>query len=132
MDNDQSMDDIIKEFTTAEAVNIAKHEKIAGEFVEEKSLGTLTKDYPSPQQELDLHGMTSSDAKWEIEKFIQNTQSKRIRTVRIITGKGLHSPHQKSIIPQATEQKLSELKKNGIVLSFKWEKQKGAIVVYLT
>jgi DNA-nicking Smr family endonuclease len=51
--------------------------------------------------------------------------------VRIITGKGLHSAQGQSVLRELAEKRLSELRKNNVVLSFKWEKGKGALVVYL-
>ena len=49
------------------------------------------KTYPAPQAELDLHGNTAPEAEKRTEAFIENARRKKICTVRIIVGKGLHS-----------------------------------------
>ncbi|OQX20720.1 MAG: hypothetical protein BWK80_35435, partial [Desulfobacteraceae bacterium IS3] len=57
-----------------------------------------------------------------------------LRTVRIIVGKGLHS-EGKAVLRDVVEEKLVSLKREGMILSFKWEKtnklKSGAIIVYL-
>ena len=129
---DENLNELIDQYSTQSDVESAIYEKTAGETEEGESIGERIKHYPKVQRELDLHGKTGSEAKREIERFIQNAQNQRIRTIRIVTGKGLHSPKQQSVIPEITEQKLSELKKSEVILSFKWEKQKGSIIVLLT
>jgi DNA-nicking Smr family endonuclease len=131
MTDDENMDELIREYASYSDVQSAMKEKAAGEFVEE-DIGKMTKDYPSPQRELDLHKMNGSEAKFEIGKFINSSQDQRIRTVRLIPGKGLHSQNQQSVLPRVTEQKLSELRKSGLVVNWKKEKSGGAFVVYLT
>ena len=50
------------------------------------------------QDELDLHGVKFEDSVHEATTFIDNCFAKGLKKIRIITGKGLHSPGGKSII----------------------------------
>ncbi|MCP5103598.1 MAG: Smr/MutS family protein [bacterium] len=91
--------------------------------------------YPAPQAELDLHGFTAKEAEKRTETFIRNARRRGIRTVRLIVGKGLHSSG-KAVLPDVVEAGLIRLKRDGWVLSHKWEKKdkrkSGAVLVYLT
>lgn len=93
------------------------------------------KSYPPPREELDLHHFTAAQAEIAAESFIKKAGARSIRTVRIIVGKGLHSAG-KPVIPDVVEQKLTELKRSGLVLAFQWEKRdkrkSGSIIVYLS
>jgi DNA-nicking Smr family endonuclease len=68
---------------------------------------------------------------FELRNFIERSVNQRIRTVRVITGKGLHSQHMKSVLPELTEKKLGELRRTGKVLTFRREKTGGSYLVYL-
>jgi DNA-nicking Smr family endonuclease len=93
------------------------------------------KSFPVPQEELDLHGYTAMEAESRAETFIRNARLRRLRTVRVIVGKGLHS-NGKAVLPNVVETKIIQLKQNRLVLSYKWEKKdkrkSGALIVYLT
>jgi len=52
----------------------------------------------NPQDELDLHGYKFEEAVTAATDFISSSFSRGLRKIRIITGKGLHSPGGKSII----------------------------------
>lgn len=129
--DEERFEDFIENYTQPSDIDAALQEKEVGESEGWEPFGEVVKNYPKPQRELDLHKKTAAEAQQEIEWFIQNAQHQRIRTVRIITGKGLHSPGQKSVLPEMTEQKIAELKQAGIVLGSKREKNGGAIIVYL-
>ena len=93
------------------------------------------KGYPAPQEELDLHGFSAAKAESATEFFIRNTRRLKIRTVRIIVGKGMHS-NGKAVLPDVVEAKIIELKHRDWVLNYKWEKKdkrkSGSMIVYLT
>jgi len=99
------------------------------------TVGERIKSYPSPQEELDLHGYTAVQAESRAETFIRSARLRRIRTVRIIVGKGLHS-NGKAVLPEVVKTKIIQLKKDRLVLGYKWEKKdkrkSGALIVYLT
>lgn len=100
------------------------------------SLNEIIKDYPiKSQRSLNLHELKAEEAKIEIDSFIRNMRKKGFQTIKIITGKGIHSKEGKSVLRDVTEEKIAELKKEGLVLSFRWDNQRkrksGAIIVYL-
>ena len=118
------MDDIINTYTKESDVKSAIEEKNVGEFTEE-DMGEQTKDYPSPQREIDLHQKTTSEASREINDFIYSSNKQNLLTVRIITGKGTGK------LIEETEKILSELRKSGQIFRFQKEKTGGSFVVYL-
>lgn len=122
--DDDNFDDLINEFTTESDVKSALEEKAAGEFTEEDA-GEVTKDYPSPQREIDLHLKTGNEAGLEIRDFIYSSNKQNLLTVRIITGKGTGK------LIQETEKLLSELKNKGQIIRFQKEKTGGSFVVYI-
>ena len=92
------------------------------------------KSYPPAQEDLDLHGKTGPEAERKTTAFIRTTASLKLRTVRIITGKGLHSDGP-AVLPDVVETKLKELKAEKRIFDFAWEKREkhksGSIIVYL-
>jgi len=90
--------------------------------------------YPQPQRKLDLHGLTSLEAEAETENFISVSMSEGLKTVRVITGKGYHSLSG-PVLRDKIEILANLLKKNGKILSWKWEKKykekSGSIVFFL-
>lgn len=61
-----------------------------------KAFGKMTRGKLSPENRIDLHGMTLSEAHPELIRFILNAQSAGLRLVLVITGKGkrgaVHGP----------------------------------------
>ena len=98
------------------------------------SLEKRLKSYPSPQQELDCHGLTAAETERRLHWFLDRARYQALRTVRIITGRGLHSPNG-PVLPEVVETELRLLQKNGQITGFRWEKkereQSGAVIVYL-
>jgi DNA-nicking Smr family endonuclease len=98
------------------------------------TVGQRIKTYPAPQVELDLHGATVPEAEKRTESFIENARREKIRTVRIIVGKGLHS-EGKAKLPDVVEKEIIRLKRKNWLLDFEWEKKdkrkSGAMIVYL-
>lgn len=92
------------------------------------------KRYPGPQEELDLHGFTAIEADRKTDIFIRSARKKGLFTVKIIVGKGLHS-QGRAVLPDVVEDRISALKNEKEVLTFRWEKrlktQSGALIVYL-
>lgn len=92
------------------------------------------KRYPAPQGQLDLHGFTASQAEQKVEAYLRNAYHRKVFTLRLIVGKGLHSENG-PVLPDIVEDKLIELKHRKMVLDYQWEKKKksksGSVVVYL-
>lgn len=108
--------------------------KKGGEQPKKISLQKRLERYPSPEQSLDLHGFTGIQAKLKSEHFIRNSHANGYFTLRIITGKGLHSENG-AVLPDIVENLVFSLKSEGIILSFKWEKKRkeksGSMIIYL-
>ncbi|MBU0673905.1 MAG: Smr/MutS family protein [Proteobacteria bacterium] len=98
------------------------------------SLRERLKSYPPPRETLDLHGLTGPEAALKTESFLKNSRFQQLLTVRIITGKGLHSPGG-AVLPDVVEERLKKLKDQGQILTFHWDhhqkKQSGSVIVYL-
>lgn len=46
-----------------------------------------------PEAELDLHGHTAFEARSALRAFLDEATRLKLRTVRLIVGKGIHSNH---------------------------------------
>jgi len=82
---------------------------------------------------LDLHGLTLAEAEVKIEAFIQRCQGLGLSRVRIITGRGRHSP-QGPVLKKGAERFLRRLKQEGRVAAVSWEgreRESGALIVRL-
>lgn len=121
------MDEILEQFTSWNQVQSALDEEADAE-----NEGAVDfKTFPKPQRELDLHGMTGEEAQQSTRHFLKSAHHQNLQTVRIITGKGLHSKQGKSVLRQVAEGFLADLKQQKMILGFKWEKGKGSVLVYL-
>lgn len=93
------------------------------------------KGYPPVQATLDLHGEIAAVAERKTVSFIHTGQFQGLKTVRIITGKGLHSPGGKAVLPDVVEAQLILLKHEGDIFNYAWDKKvkakSGAVLVYL-
>jgi DNA-nicking Smr family endonuclease len=92
------------------------------------------KRYPQPQAQLDLHGATALQADHRTDSFLRAAHREGTLTLRIIVGKGLHS-EAGAVLPDVVEDRLLQLKRDGLVLNYRWEKglkrKSGAVIVYL-
>lgn len=90
--------------------------------------------YPPPQDELDCHGLTSLDTEKRLHRFLERARHHGLRTVRIITGKGLHSARG-PVLQHVVETELRLLKRQQRIVAFRWEKKEkqrsGALIVFL-
>lgn len=90
--------------------------------------------YPPPEEELNLHGCTGDEAARKTRAFITGVAVLRLRTVLIITGKGLHSPGP-PVLPLVVEGCLEELKLTGVIFHYSWGSKgrdhSGAVEVFL-
>ncbi len=92
------------------------------------------KRYPSPEADLDLHGFTAIGAEARAKSFLQTALRQGVFTVRIIVGRGIHSP-EGPVLPQVVEDLVKALKAQKQVLSYEWDggrkKKSGSLVIYL-
>lgn len=137
----ENMDDAHKSFE--ELLEDSLHNESSQSLIKEKikltekiELSKKTKllNYPEPQDEIDLHGLRGDEAALKTDFFIRDAKSRGLVTIRIIVGKGTHSKGR-AVLPDIIECKLIDLKREGQVSTFKWEKRRklksGAILVYL-
>ncbi|QTA88802.1 Smr/MutS family protein [Desulfonema magnum] len=133
---DDDFSEIVQNSFSEENVQAMLQEKSENLFPKkELTISEKIKMYPLPEDEIDLHGYTAKEAEKKTESFIETARWKGILTLRIIVGKGLHS-RGKAVLRDVVENKISELKKKNLVLTFKWEKRgklkSGSVIVYLT
>ncbi|MFA7348030.1 MAG: Smr/MutS family protein [Desulfurivibrionaceae bacterium] len=99
-----------------------------------QSLQAAIRNSPPPQARLDLHGCTGSEAEIKTENFLARSRRNHLKTVLVITGKGLHSP-EGSVLKDVIEARLKIMKNDGSILAYLWEKKdrekSGALLVYL-
>ena len=92
------------------------------------------KEFPLPQDQLDLHGLTGQEAEKKTIDFIRIANTLRQRCIRVITGKGLHSDGP-AVLPDVIETRLKELRSAGLIFDFRWDKKEkhksGSVVIYL-
>ncbi len=110
-------------------------QKTGGFYVPRRlSLKEKLRRYPSPQAQLDLHGATAARARERAANFMRTSRADGLFTVRIIVGKGLHS-EAGAVLPDVIEDLLVVLKRENLVLSYRWDKgvkrKSGAVIVYL-
>ncbi|MEX2581842.1 MAG: Smr/MutS family protein [Gemmatimonadota bacterium] len=91
----------------------------------EKQRSVLDSLYPT----LDLHGRTGAEAEIEAERWIRERRRDGESTVRVITGRGMHSVGP-AVLPQTIEGLLSRLRRDS-VQSFEREPGGGAYRVRL-
>lgn len=87
------------------------------------------------QKIVDLHGLSFTEADKKIENSIISAKHKGHGSICFITGKGNHSKNMKPVLRNLAEKKAVEMKKNGKICSFEWEKKQkkksGSIIIYL-
>ncbi|MDZ7642489.1 MAG: Smr/MutS family protein [Desulfurivibrio sp.] len=97
------------------------------------SLARRLRAYPPPQEELDLHGLTAAAAETALHRFIEHCRVLQLATLRIITGKGLHSAGE-PVLPPLAEATLEGMQRGRQILAYRWEGRRragGALIVYL-
>ena len=61
-------------------------------------LAKLRRGHWSLQGELDLHGLTSEEARDQLADFLLDARARGARCVRVIHGKGLTSPRKEPVL----------------------------------
>jgi len=70
------------------------------------------------QAHLDLHGMTSEEARGEVERFIDKARNQGRRCVLIIHGRGMHSKEQMPVLKERMKVWLTRGRIGQAVLAF--------------
>jgi len=91
-------------------------------------------DYPI-QGHIDLHGMTRVEARDALVRFIVEARAQKKRCVRVVHGKGLHSPDQLGVLKETAQAVLGRGKLAEGILAFTSARPKdggtGALYVLL-
>ncbi len=133
---EKSFDELLEKSLTIKSSQDLIKEKIAASS-EKTSLSKISKlmNNPEPQDEIDLHGLKGNEAELKADFFIRDSKARGLVTIRIIVGKGIHSKGR-AVLPDIIEGKMIDLKREGQIHTFKWEKGKklksGAVIVYLS
>jgi DNA-nicking Smr family endonuclease len=130
----QDLREILRKSLDHDARGLMK-KKTGGIFPSRRlSLKEKLRRYPAPQAQLDLHGATASRAIQQAGAFIRRARADGLFTVRIIVGKGLHS-ESGAVLPDVVEDLLVAMKREDLILSYRWEKRlkrkSGALIVFL-
>ena len=67
------------------------------------------------EREIDLHGLTVTEAKQALRQFLIDALEHRVRCVRIVHGKGLRSGHRGPVLKAAAS---AVLRRTGAVLAY--------------
>ena len=85
------------------------------------------------QDHLDLHGLDLDDAQRALERFLKHARHKSLTCVRVVHGRGKHSPSEPHAMKRAVTRWLSSRKLRRTVVAFasaKW-KDGGSGAVYV-
>jgi DNA-nicking Smr family endonuclease len=84
------------------------------------------------QREIDLHGLTATEARQVLREFLADALERQVRCVRIIHGKGLRSGHRGPVLKSTVA---AVLRRTGAVLAYSSARQvdggTGAVYVLL-
>jgi len=87
------------------------------------------------ESQLDLHGLTWAEAKQKTNSYLLTQKQRGRKTLRIITGKGLHSSGP-GILRDLVEVLLLDAREAGIITGYRWEQEEkeksGAVLVFLS
>jgi DNA-nicking Smr family endonuclease len=83
-----------------------------------EALGALRVAEPRIDATLDLHGLREADVEDRCARWIREQHRKGARRVRIVHGKGLHSPHGIAVLRDAVRQVLEASVATPLVLAF--------------
>jgi DNA-nicking Smr family endonuclease len=98
----------------------AAHDVIEGAApgVDGRLMRSLRRGDFSVQARLDLHGMTQTQARDAVERFLSESRRAGKRCVLIIHGRGLNSPEQLPVLKESLRGWLSQKRVGRLVLAF--------------
>jgi len=96
-----------------------------GEYVEgfvsdfdRRELRRLRAGEISVRDEIDLHRMTSDEARAALDRFILGAVGRRVSCVRVVHGRGLHSREEGPVLKEKVRRWLSGRRLGKMVLAF--------------
>lgn len=81
-------------------------------------LDKLREGQLSPEGHVDLHGLNALQAYTELTRFIKNAYQRNMRTVTVITGRGINSPDGIAVIRNLIQEWLTHDPFKRVVLAF--------------
>jgi len=114
-DNRSVMDSLLDNLSESDLLETGEHLSFTQPGVQRSVLRKLKSGKYSIQAEIDLHGLTVSEARIELSGFLKDSQENRRLCVRIIHGKGLKNSERAPRLKPAVNQWLS---RNKQVLAF--------------
>lgn len=110
---------------------VLKRGEITGEFPTRAVIPL----WPEPEKTVDLHGLKADEAATRIRSALRTARMEGRVSIRLITGKGLHSDQGRAVLRDVADHILSDLQRTGEVRAFRWEqrtkKRSGAVLVRL-
>jgi hypothetical protein len=87
----------------------ANSNTLSGLYLGTDVLGKLRRGHWSLQAELDLHGLTSDEARDALADFLYEARQRGFRCVRVVHGKGLTSPNREPVLKGKVRKWLAHL-----------------------
>ena len=87
---------------------------------------------PEPEYEIDLHGLTRTQAIQRVRERLSYYRSGNVKLVRIVTGRGSRSPDGKALLFPVVKQWLRERGRKDLgVKDVQEDRDGGALLVWL-
>ena len=114
-DNRSVMDSLLEELSESDLLETGEHLSYTQQGIQRSVLRKLKSGRYSIQSEIDLHGLTVSEARLELSDFLKAAQERRHLCIRVIHGKGRHQTNKSPRLKPAVNQ---WLQRNKQVLAF--------------
>lgn len=98
MDERQALHDSLSDYIPAEEIEADAEPSYLRPGLPRQILRKLRGGHWVIQDELDLHGLTSPEARLETASFLDQCKKRGVRCVRIIHGKGLRSKNREPVL----------------------------------
>ncbi len=131
-DDRSVMESLLEELSENDLLETGEHLSFAQPGIQRSVLKKLKNGHYAIQSEIDLHGLTVSEARIELGTFLREAQTRRHLCIRVIHGKGRARAEQAPRLKPAVNQ---WLQRNRQVLAFCSARQSdggtGAVYVLL-
>lgn len=114
-DDRSVMESLLEELSEADLLETGEHLSFAQPGIQRSVLKKLKSGHYAIQAEIDLHGLTVSEARIELGQFLREAQARRQLCIRVIHGKGRARAEQAPRLKPAVNQ---WLQRNRQVLAF--------------
>ena len=119
--------------TLEKRTNFFKHGRAPG--LDKRTRTRMRRGQIAIEAQLDLHGMTQSEAHQKLTQFIQNSYANGRRSILVITGKGRGSDSSRGVLRNAVPQWLNQPSLTEFIKAFDYASRpdggEGALYVLL-